>query len=156
CRLLSIEQYFPKLDVNDDPMLTDWWSAGQPILLIGGWCRQTAGICEEYADHSPSRGLRCLSLRCTRHRPPRAPKHAIRRSSSEEVRRHDAKEFARGDHLGFLPKFRKMTRIAGHQVVGASGIGAFQKDIVVWIGGDLERPRRLHRLRMAPNELQEL
>jgi hypothetical protein len=45
-----------------------------------------------------------------------------------------------------LCQFRIMTQIAGHQVVGASGIGAFQKDIVVGIGGDLERPRQTNRI----------
>ncbi len=72
------------------------------------------------------------------------------------MRRHDGKEFARGDYLGVLPEFRKMTRIAGYQVVGASGIGAFQEDVVVGIRGDSERLRWRHRLRMAPNELQDL
>jgi len=76
--------------------------------------RKKAGVCEQCADQSPSRGLRYFSPRCPT--PPSADTEAraIRRCSRQEVRRHDAKEFARGDHLGLLPKFRKMTRIAGH------------------------------------------
>ena len=70
--------------------------------------------------------------------------------------RHDVDELARSDHFGFLPEFREMLRIPDYQVVSAAGIGAFEKDVVVRIAGDLEPARRLRGLRMTLDELQEL
>ena len=62
----------------------------------------------------------------------------LRSSLRDQVWSHDADELAGGDHLGFLPEPREMPLVAGHQVVGAGGIGAFQKLVVVRVLGHLE------------------
>lgn len=54
------------------------------------------------------------------------------------MRCHEADKFAGRDHLGFLPELGKMTLVAGHEVIGAHGIGAFQKPVVVRVGGYLK------------------
>ncbi len=72
------------------------------------------------------------------------------------MRRHDVDEFSRCDHPGFLPELRKMPRTAGHQVIGAGGIGAFQEIVVVRV---LRHPQRAgwgNRARAVPDELEEL
>jgi len=49
-----------------------------------------------------------------------------------------------------------MALVAGHQVVGASGIGALQKLIVARVLRDPERARRLDESRMILYELEKL
>src|ERR1022692_402418 len=58
--------------------------------------------------------------------------------------------------LGFLPEFRKMSLIAGHQVVRAGSIGTFQEDIVVGVACDFRTPNRSHGIAAVPNDLQQL
>src|ERR1019366_713288 len=52
-------------------------------------------------------------------------------SLSDQVRSHDADELAGRDHLRLLPEPRKMPLVAGHQLIGAGGIGALQELVVV-------------------------
>src|ERR1035437_2265717 len=47
--------------------------------------------------------------------------------SRDQMRCHDADELSRRDHLGLLPELREMPLVAGHQVIGAGGIGALQE-----------------------------
>jgi hypothetical protein len=67
-----------------------------------------------------------------------------RASLRDEMRGYDADEFAGSDYLGRLPELWKMPLVAGDQVVGAGGVGAFQELVVVGIPRDLERPHRIH------------
>jgi len=76
--------------------------------------------------------------------------------SLDQVWRHDADKLARGDHLGFLPEFWKVPRVPGHQVVGAGGISAFQKSVVVGVLCHLQRSRRDDAMRPARDELEKL
>ena len=51
--------YFPKLDVNDaDPMLTDWWSAGDSVTARGptpiGEPQCVLIVCRRQAENPPS------------------------------------------------------------------------------------------------------
>jgi hypothetical protein len=72
------------------------------------------------------------------------------------MRRHDADELAGGDHLGFLPEFRKMPLIVGHQVVGAGSIGALQELVIAGVFRDPERARGADELSMILDELEKL
>ena len=76
--------------------------------------------------------------------------------SLDQVWRHDADKLARSDHLGFLPEFWKVPRVPGHQVVGAGGISAFQKSVVVGVLCHLQRSRRDDAMRPARDELEKL
>jgi hypothetical protein len=49
-----------------------------------------------------------------------------------------------------------MPLVAGHQVVGARGIGAFQELVVVRVLGDMDRPGRSDTVRMTADKLEEL
>jgi len=60
------------------------------------------------------------------------------------------------DHLGFLPEFWKMPLVACHQVVGAGGIGAFQKLVVVRVQRHLKRARGSDGVGAVADELQKL
>src|ERR1035437_9405796 len=77
-------------------------------------------------------------------------------SSRDQMRRHDADEVARCDRLGLLPELREMPLVAGHQVIGAGGIGALQELVVAGVLRGVQRARRLDNLRMVLDELQEL
>ena len=46
---------------------------------------------------------------------------------------HDADELARRDHLGSLPEPWEMPQVAGHQIVGARGVGTFHEFIIVGV-----------------------
>lgn len=76
--------------------------------------------------------------------------------SRDEVWRDDADELAGHYHLAFLPESRKMPRISRHQVVGAGGIGAFQKLVVVRVLRNVKRARGAYNLRMVLDEIEEL
>ena len=58
--------------------------------------------------------------------------------------------------LVFFQNFGKCRWLPGHQVVGAGGVGAFQKLVVVGVLCDLERARGLYDLRMVLDEIEEL
>ena len=49
-----------------------------------------------------------------------------------------------------------MLQVAGDQIVGASGIGAFQKDVIVGIAGYFETPSGSHIDAAVLDELHEL
>lgn len=70
------------------------------------------------------------------------------------MRSHDADELARRDHLGLLPELREMPLISGDKVVGAGGVGAFNKPVVVGVFCHLERAHGLDGVRMALDELE--
>lgn len=72
------------------------------------------------------------------------------------VRGNDADEFAGRDYLRILPELWKMPCVAGDQVVGAGGVGAFEEAVVVAIRRNVERTRRVNQLRAVPYELEEL
>ncbi len=69
-------------------------------------------------------------------------------ASRDHVGRHDGDELARRNHFSFLPEFRKMPLVAGHQVVGARGVGAFQ--------GFFAYPRKNHHSRIKQPEPLDL
>lgn len=60
------------------------------------------------------------------------------------------------ERADFLPELRKMPLVAGHQVVSARGVGAFQKFVVVRVARHLERSRGPDAAGMALDELQDL
>jgi hypothetical protein len=68
----------------------------------------------------------------------------------------DADKLARTDDLRLLPELRKIPQVAGYEVIGTRGIGAFHEDIVVGIAGNLQRPRRRYELGPVLYELDEL
>lgn len=68
------------------------------------------------------------------------------------MRSHDADKLARRDHLGLLPELRKMARVAGHQAIGARGIGALDESIAVAVLRHLERAQSLDRGRTVAKE----
>ena len=76
--------------------------------------------------------------------------------SRDEVRRHDADELAGHDPLSSPPESRKMSLVPRHQVIGASGIDAFQEYVVVRVRRHLEPLRRSHAITAALDELEEL
>jgi hypothetical protein len=55
------------------------------------------------------------------------------------MRPDDADEFAGRDDFGFLPELWQMALIAGDQVVRASGIGAFERNVIGGVGRNLQR-----------------
>jgi hypothetical protein len=75
-----------------------------------------------------------------------------------QVRGYDVDKLTRGDYLGLFPELRKMcpASVAGNEIIGACGVGAFQKLVVVWVLRHLKRARWLDRMRPAPYELEEL
>lgn len=54
--------------------------------------------------------------------------------SGNQMRRHDADEFARGNHGRLFPESRKVSGVAGHEIVGTGGVCAFEENIVGGIG----------------------
>ena len=59
-------------------------------------------------------------------------------------------------NLGFLPEFREMPLVAGHQVVRAGGIGALKKYVVIQISCHLKPPSRADAICAVCDELEEL
>ena len=51
----------------------------------------------------------------------------------------DADKFAGVDDFGFLPEPWEMALIAGDQIVRASGIGAFEENVIGEVGRNLKR-----------------
>lgn len=76
--------------------------------------------------------------------------------SRYKMRRDDAEEFPGRDHLRLLPKPRKMSRIADHQIVGAGSVGALQEHVVVRVRRHLKPSCRHHSMGSALDELEEL
>src|SRR5260370_23389150 len=72
------------------------------------------------------------------------------------MRVDDIDELEGRDDLGFLPEFWKMALVAGYEIVSASGIGTFEKDIVARINGDLKRLRGRNEASAVLNELNGL
>lgn len=58
--------------------------------------------------------------------------------------------------LGFLPKPGKVPLIASHEIVGAGSVGAFQKDIVIWISRNLRQLRWSNGVGMVFDQLNDL
>jgi len=57
--------------------------------------------------------------------------------SGEEVGGGKGYELAGSDDFGLFPEWGEVARVAGDQVVGAGGVGAFEEDVVVGVGGGL-------------------
>jgi hypothetical protein len=74
----------------------------------------------------------------------------------EQMRAGNADEFARSDDLGFLPKLWEMALIASDQVIGASGVGAFEEDIIRGVGSDSKRALGRNEMGAVLEELQKL
>jgi hypothetical protein len=74
----------------------------------------------------------------------------------DEMWSYDADEFAGSDYLSLFPESGKMPLVAGDQVVGAGGVGAFHELIVVGILRDLQPKCRSHELRPVPDELEKM
>ena len=51
---------------------------------------------------------------------------------------NDADKLAGCYDLCLLPEYREVLLVAGNEVVSASGVGAFKKDVIVRIIGDME------------------
>lgn len=71
----------------------------------------------------------------------------------DQVRGGKANKFPRRYYLGFLPESGKMSLIAGNQVVGSRGIGAFDKNIVVRVSADFKAARGRHDMAVILDEL---
>src|SRR5712691_6757924 len=61
-----------------------------------------------------------------------------------------------GYNLRFLPEFRKMFLIAGHQIVRTRSVRAFHEYIVRGISCCSKLPRRDHGMTVVLDELQQL
>jgi len=72
------------------------------------------------------------------------------------MRPDDAHEFAGSDEFCFLPEFWEMALIAGDQVVGAGGIGAFEENVIGGVGGDLKRSRGRDEMGPVFEDLKKL
>src|SRR5438477_11890668 len=59
----------------------------------------------------------------------------------DQIRRNEADKLAGIYDLGPLPESREMLLVACNEVIGAGGVGAFDKDVIVWINRDLKWPR---------------
>lgn len=55
------------------------------------------------------------------------------------MRRDDGEKLAGRDHLRTLPERREVALIAGHEVIGARGVCALDKPVVVRVGRHLQR-----------------
>ncbi len=49
-----------------------------------------------------------------------------------------------------------MPLVAGYQIVGTRGFGAFEKLVVAWVPRHQKRARGYDGMRMAPDELEKL
>ncbi len=71
------------------------------------------------------------------------------------MRRYDGDELAGCDDLGLFPEFWEMALVAGDQIVGAGGVGAFNKNVVVRIFRDPDRTCGGNELRSIFDELEK-
>ncbi len=69
---------------------------------------------------------------------------------------HGVEELASGHNLRVGPLHRKILRIAGHQVVGACGLGALQENVVVRIGTGMHLLGRLDPKSILPDSMQRV
>ena len=76
--------------------------------------------------------------------------------SDEEMRGDEAEEVAGSDDFRIHPKAGKVAGVSGNEVIGASRIGTFKKDVVVRIGGDLKTRAGTNAMGALFNELQQL
>jgi len=74
----------------------------------------------------------------------------------EQVWRDYIHKFARRDHFGFLPELREVARVAGDEVVGADGVGAFHEYVVVRVACDVYGTDRRNELGAFADQVQEL
>ncbi len=72
------------------------------------------------------------------------------------MRGDDIDELAGRDDLSFLPELGKMALVAGDEIVGTGGIGAFEEDIVAGVGSDLKGLRERDEVGAVSEELKEL
>ncbi len=77
-------------------------------------------------------------------------------ASGNQVRRDDTDELAGRDDLGLPPELWEMTLVAGDEIVGAGGVGAFEEDVVGGVGTDLKRLGGRDGVGAVLDELQEL
>jgi hypothetical protein len=71
------------------------------------------------------------------------------------VWRRNFDELARCDDFGSLPKLRKVLAVTGNQVVRTSGIGTFDKYIVIGIVGYIQTPIGSDEETAGSNQLQK-
>src|SRR5260370_6999664 len=76
--------------------------------------------------------------------------------NSTEVGRHQRDEFTRRNDLGIPPKLWEVTRIAGDEVVRASGLRTLKENVARGIAGDLQRTDRIDKARAVLDELKIL
>jgi hypothetical protein len=76
--------------------------------------------------------------------------------SMNQMRRGQSDKLTRRNDLRALPKWGKMLPIAGNQIVGTGSIGAFDKDVIVWINRNFKPARRNHEVAVILNQLEEL
>ena len=81
---------------------------------------------------------------------------ALRTGSGNEMWRHQADKFSGRDDLRILPEGRKVLTIAGDQKVGASRVGALNKDVVVRIACHLDMARGSDEMAVVLEELKQL
>jgi hypothetical protein len=75
--------------------------------------------------------------------------------SAKQVWRRDLDEFPWRNDFGSLPKPRKVLSIAGNQVVRTSGIGTFDKNIVIGIVGHFQTAMWSNDETAVSNQLQK-
>jgi hypothetical protein len=73
-----------------------------------------------------------------------------------EMGSHYAQELTRVDDLGLLPILREMPLIAGNEVVGAGGVGTFDKHVVVRVAGHFKAARLGDNMAVVLDKLQQL
>jgi hypothetical protein len=67
------------------------------------------------------------------------------RGSGDEVGGGESYELAGSDDFGLFPEWGEMAGVAGDLVVGAGGVGAFEEDVVVGVGGACHPRKREER-----------
>lgn len=72
-----------------------------------------------------------------------------------QMRSHHSDELARSNDLRFLPELWEVSLVSSHQIISL-GVGAFEKDIVIWVAGHVKLVRRGHKVSVCFDELQKL
>ena len=72
------------------------------------------------------------------------------------MRGDEVEEVAGSDDFRTHPKAGEVAGVSGNEVIGAGGVGTFEKDVVVQVRGNLKMPARMNEMGALFYELEKL
>jgi hypothetical protein len=75
---------------------------------------------------------------------------------AKEMRGDRIEKFAGRDNLSLLPATWKVTEVPSDEVIGLSGVGVLEEDVVARVGSSVEATRRPDEMRAIPEKLEEV